>query len=95
MIEKYVFKNENIASRIIDGQAVIMTLNNNTLHTLNETGSRIWELCDGRRRFKDIAKIIHEEYSVDNEAGEMDCEIFLQDLIEKDMLILRDEGEEL
>ena len=94
MIEKYVYKNENTASRIIDGQAVIMTLDNNTLHTLNETGTRIWELCDGKRRFKDIVKIIHEEYSVEYEYGETDCEIFLQDLINKGMLILWDKIEE-
>lgn len=53
-------KNENTASRIIDGQAVIMTLEDNTLHTLNDTGSRIWELCDGQRTIEDIAKVIHE-----------------------------------
>ena len=86
---KYVHKSENTASRIIDGQAVIMTLNDNTLHTLNEVGSRIWELCDGKKTLEDIVGVIDEEYIVDNEMGKTDCEAFVKKLCTKGMLMLQ------
>ena len=90
MLEKYVLRNENTASRVIDGQSVIMTLSDNTLHCLDEVGSRIWELCDGQRTIEDIIGIIHEEYMVDYEVGEKDCQAFMQDLCAKGMLALQD-----
>lgn len=94
MIEKIVQKNENTASRVIDGQAVIMTLSDNTLHCLDGVGSRIWALCDGKRTLEDIAKIIHEEYMVDFEVGKTDCRTFVQDLCAKGMLTLLDKKAE-
>lgn len=89
---KYVHKNDKTASRIIDGQAVIMTLEDNTLHTLNDTGSRIWELCDGQRTIGDIAKVIHDGYMIDYDEGRKHCESFVQDLCGKGMLVLQGTG---
>lgn len=94
MLEKYVLRNKNTASRVIDGQSVIMTLSDNTLHCLDEVGSRIWELCDGQRTLEDIVRIIHEEYMVDFEAGKTDCRTFVEELCAKGMLALLDKKAE-
>ena len=91
---KYVQKSEKTASRIIDGQAVVMTLEDNTLHTLNDTGSKIWELCDGQRTIEDIAGIIHDGYMIDYKEGRKHCEAFVQELCAKGMLILLDKSPE-
>ncbi len=88
---KYINRNEKTASRIIDGQAVIMTLEDNTLHTLNEIGSMIWELSDGVRSIEDMAAIIHDEHKmVDYEKIRTDCQAFVKELLSKGMLILQD-----
>ena len=39
---------ERTASRVIDGRAVVIVLDAQTLHTLNAVGTRVWELADGR-----------------------------------------------
>ncbi|MEW6382170.1 MAG: PqqD family protein [bacterium] len=88
---KYIAKNENTASRIIDGQAVIMTLGDNTLHTLNGVGSRIWELCTGQKTIGEIIGVIQSEYSASPESIRSDCEIFIQELCTKGILIVQDE----
>ena len=89
MIENNCVKrDEKTASRIIDGQAVIMTLGDNTLHTLNGVGSRIWELCDGEKTLRDIADVIHEEYMIDYENALADCETFVQVMKSKGMLFI-------
>ncbi|MGA1868372.1 MAG: PqqD family protein [bacterium] len=82
----YIKKNEKTASRTIDGQAVIMTIEDNTLHTLNEVGTRIWDLCDGERTLDDIAMIIHEEFQVEYEEAQADCKAFLEELRAKSMV---------
>jgi hypothetical protein len=39
---------ERTACRIIDGKAVVITIDENQVHVLNAVGTRVWELCDGR-----------------------------------------------
>jgi len=48
-------KSERIAARAVDGKAVVVVLDARKLHTLNEVGTRVFELCDGRRSVAAIA----------------------------------------
>jgi len=91
MSGKCMVRNENTASRIIDGQAVIMTLGDNTLHTLNDVGSRIWELCSGPRTLEEIVMVINEEYTASYEEVRADCEVFIQEMLTKGMLTMQGE----
>lgn len=91
MIGKCISRNENTASRIIDGQAVIMTLGDNTLHTLNDVGSRIWEVCSDPKTIEEIITVINEEYTVSYEEIKADCEVFIQEMLTKGMLTMQDE----
>jgi len=92
--DKYIYKSEKTTSRIIDGQALVMTLEDNILHMLNDTGSRIWELCNGRRTIEDIAEIIHDGYLIDYKEGKKHCEAFVEELCTKGMLVLLDKSTE-
>jgi len=94
MLKKYAARNENTAARIIEGQAVIMTMEDNTLHTLNAVGSRMWKLCDGQRTIEEIIQTIHKEYSVSCEDAQEDCESFIHELCSKGILTLQDEKAE-
>lgn len=88
MIDKYVTRSDKTAFRIIDGDAVIMTLENNILHALNEVGSRIWELSDGSMTLREIIEAINSEYEVDYEESKADCISFVEELRNKHMLEL-------
>lgn len=89
MINKYIsIKADNIAYRIIDGEAVIVDLKKSTFHTLNPVGSFIWEELDGQNTLKDIAKKLSQKFEVDLETSENDCVDFINDLLDKDMVIL-------
>jgi hypothetical protein len=89
MINKYIsIKADNIAYRIIDGEAVIVDLKTSTFHTLNPVGSFIWEELDGQNTLKDIAEKLSQEFEVDLETSENDCVDFINDLLDKDMVIL-------
>jgi hypothetical protein len=74
-------KSERIASREVDGKAVLVVLDARKLHTLNYVGTRVFELCDGSR---DVAAIGHQiaiEFDVDVGRAEHDALAFLQQLI--------------
>jgi hypothetical protein len=74
-------KSERIASRAVDGKAVLVVLDARKLHTLNHVGTRVFELCDGSRDVAAIARQIAAEFEVDAARAEHDALTFLQQLI--------------
>ena len=53
------------ASRVFNGEAVIISPAENVVRMLNPVGSRIWELCDGSRTLDQIAAALTDEFEVD------------------------------
>jgi len=81
-------KSEDTASRIIDGEAVIVTPQKGVVTVLNETGSGIWQLLDGENTVEDIINTISSEFNVSREEARKDTLDFIEELIEKDMVVL-------
>ena len=50
---------QRTAARVVEGRALVVVLDDQALHTLNEVGTRVWELCDGR----DVAAIASVDIS--------------------------------
>lgn len=91
MFDKYPAPHPQVAARIIDGEAVILLPENVQVKVLNVVGSRIWELADGTRSVGEITKIIVAEYDVTAQQAERDVNEFIQELVDKKMLVLADE----
>jgi len=81
-------RSEDTASRMIDGEAVIVIPQKGVVTVLNETGSGIWQLLDGRNSIEDIINIISSEFDVSREQAEKDTLDFIEELVEKDMVVL-------
>ena len=54
---------------------------------LNPVGSRIWELCDGRRSVREIAAAIVGEFDVDPATAERDAAEFVREMLEGSLLL--------
>lgn len=84
-------QNPNSAFRIIDGEAVILVPERQTLHRLADVGLRVWELaCEGKAE-EEISKQIAEEYEVDADKAEQDTEKFLELLVKNGIIIPQSE----
>lgn len=70
---------ERIAARVIDGQALVVVLDDRRLHALNLVGSRVWELCDGRS-VEAIATTLATEFEVEPEVALADVRRFVAEL---------------
>jgi hypothetical protein len=49
-----------------EGEAILFDPENGGIHTLNPTGTLIWDLCDGSRTLGEIAGVIQAEFEVDS-----------------------------
>ncbi|MFH1093586.1 MAG: PqqD family protein [Candidatus Omnitrophota bacterium] len=87
MIEKKYQKSEDIVSRKIADEVILVPIKSNVgdldnIYTLNNVGARIWELIDGKRRLVDIKNVLAEEFEVDESQARKDLEEFTQGLLE-------------
>lgn len=71
---------ERTASRVIDGKAVVITIDHNQLHVLNAVGTRVWELADGRP-LSDIVDDVVREFAVDRARAALDVCTFAEQLL--------------
>lgn len=69
-----------MASRLIEGEAVLIVPSRREAHVLNETGSAAWALLDGTRTPGEIAGRLAERYDVAAPEAARDLDVFVQDL---------------
>lgn len=74
------------ASRVIEGEAVILSMETKVLRGLNPVGSRIWELIDGQRSVEEIVGVIVKEFDVEPPWAEEDVRGFLEELLDKGLV---------
>jgi hypothetical protein len=83
-----VRRNEKTASRVLAGEAIVLTPNDSKIHSFNETGSRIWELLAEELTVGEIAARIRGEFDVSEEQAQTDVIAFLEELAAKGMVTL-------
>jgi hypothetical protein len=82
MKEQAVYQRaERSAFRVIGGAAVVVVIDQNTLHTLNEVGTRVWELLDGSRSLGEITDVIVDEFEVERPDALADVDRFVEELL--------------
>jgi hypothetical protein len=73
-------QHERTASRVIDGKAVVISIDRNQVHVMNSVGTRVWELCDGRV-LDDIIDQIVIEFEVERAQAARDVQTFVERLV--------------
>ncbi len=83
-----VAQSERTASRVIDGRAVVVVIDEQKLHTLNPVGTFIWSLADGRT-IDGIAAELANEFSISPGDALADTKRFVMQLRELGALDVR------
>lgn len=72
------------------GESVILNLKTGMYFGLNEVGASVWNLLQQPRSVTDICTQILDEYEVDSEQCERDVLTLLNELIESDLIEIKD-----
>ncbi|GAA0266978.1 hypothetical protein GCM10009127_03230 [Alteraurantiacibacter aestuarii] len=79
---------DDVVSRSVGGEAVLLNLSSGTYFGLNEVGSAIWELLDKQSlNLAGICDQIEEEFDVTRDQLESDVAALVEKLLENDLLI--------
>lgn len=90
-LNKYPVLHPQVATRTVDGEAVIVLADSGQVNVLNPVGTRMWELMDGKRNIQQIVDAICEEFDVSEEEAKRDLEEFLQQLIDVNAIVLQEQ----
>ena len=90
VLEQRMVHTPGLSSRVIDGEAFIITPHDNQIHNLTEVATRVWELGGEGLTIGEIVDRILEEYDVDRDTAESDVVNFVQDLVTRRIVTLGD-----
>ena len=84
--ETVISQIEEIVDSDIDGETVMMSIENGEYYGLDDIGSRIWELIECPVKVSDLIDTLLERFDVDRETCEIDVLKFLNELNEDRIL---------
>lgn len=76
----------HVVAKTIDDVAVLLDLTNETYYSLNDVGSRVWELADGQRTITAIVDTLVSEYDAAPDQIREDVDNLLADLASEGLL---------
>ncbi len=86
--DSHISKNENFVETTVDGEVVLMHLDDGRFFSLSDTGKRIWELLDSHDHFDELVTIALAEYNVSQEECRQDLSDLLRDLEERALITI-------
>jgi hypothetical protein len=80
-------KSDSLFSEI-DGEVVMLSIENGEYYGMDEIGSRIWHLLENPLTFKELIAKLTVEFTVSDDQCKSDVIGFLDKLIEKKLILL-------
>lgn len=77
---------DNVLFQELDGEAVLLSLDEGCYFGLDELGTRIWQLIEEDLDTQQVVEKIVEEYDVEPEQAQQDLDKFLDDLEESGLI---------
>jgi len=71
----------------IDGEVVMLSIENSKYYGMDKVGSRIWELLENPLTFKELVNILMDEYNVSEDKCTNDTLCFLVKLRDRKLLL--------
>lgn len=88
VLDAFPRQRSDLAARVIEGEAVVVTPADGSVHELDAVATFVWEGCDGRNSGRALARRVTEAYEVETEVAERDVAGLLQELQAKGLVEL-------
>ena len=78
----------DVVLQVIDDEALLLNLHDETIFSLNETGARIAQLMSDGKAVSQVVDILSEEYCIDREAIVREIRQLVEDLTSRGLIVL-------
>ena len=88
-LEDSVAASDNTVFREVNGEAVLLQLDEGMYYGLDDVGTRLWQLMLTHQRLQDVFDAALEEFDVDADDLQRDLLDLAQQLVDRQLLIAR------
>ena len=90
--DSLIVADSNQVSTQVDGEAIILNLNDGQYYGLNPVGARIWSLIQSPVSFQQVLSALQSEYDVEAEPCRRETLSLLENLISLNLIRVVDES---
>lgn len=87
-LERTVRQRDDVAARVIGGEAVVITPGDSHVHELDAVATFVWEHCDGQRTGWNLVDEVVASFDVERDRAASDLDALLQTFSEKGLVEL-------
>src|SRR5512139_961308 len=80
-------REEEVAAKVIDGEAIIINLANGIYYSMDNTGALIWEMIENGYNLAEIVEAISSRCGVDSGQVAADVQRLTEQLLEENLLV--------
>lgn len=78
---------EDVHCTILEGDAILLNLDNGHYYSLNKVGTAIWEYCDGKHTLQDVLMYLCDRFEVMEEQARKDLLGISSQLLNEKLLL--------
>lgn len=83
---RYEVNGDDVAGKVIDGEAIIINLKTGAYYSLDGTGGEVWSLVETRHDVAEIVAYMAERYGIDEDRCRSDVERLIDQLVEENLV---------
>jgi hypothetical protein len=89
---RYRPRDEEVASKVIDGEAIIINLANGVYYSMDKVGALIWDLLQAGCTLEEMILAVTDQYDVSREDAESNVRELVQELVQENLVVSTENG---
>lgn len=83
-----IIRNPNLSCNEIDGDVVMLSVENAEYYHLNSIGTDIWNILSTPKKYQELINTLTEFYEISKNECEIDTEPFLHEMIDRGIIVV-------
>ena len=85
-------REEEVASKVIDGEAIIINLANGVYYSMDKVGALVWEHLQSGHTLDDVVRAVTGAYDVSREQAEPKVVELVEELLQENLIVTSENG---
>jgi Coenzyme PQQ synthesis protein D (PqqD) len=85
-------REEEVASKVIDGEAIIINLANGVYYSMDKVGALVWDLLQAGHTLEEVIVGVTGRYDVAREQAEANLRDLVQELVQENLVVSIENG---
>jgi hypothetical protein len=85
-------REEEVASKVIDGEAIIINLANGVYYSMDKVGALVWDLLQAGHSLEQVISAVTSRFDVAREQAEPNVRDLVQELVQENLVASTENG---